>query len=115
LKAQRKYARYFEGWRDPWYFADIPTTIARLDRAGFTAIDVSLEPAPTTLPDRATFKEFLSTVCVREHIARLPDALQPDFLEALAELADADTPAHTLDYWRLNIQARKPAGVERAA
>jgi trans-aconitate 2-methyltransferase len=115
FKTRPPYAPYFDGWRDPWYFADIPSTIGRLDRAGFTAIDVYLEPAPTTLPDRDAYKEFLSTVCVREHLTRLPDNLQADFLEALAELSSTDTPPYTLDYWRLNIQARKPAGVERAA
>ncbi|HEY7500158.1 MAG TPA: methyltransferase domain-containing protein [Vicinamibacterales bacterium] len=115
VKARRRFAKYFDGWTDPWYFADIPSTIERLDRAGFTAIDVTLEPAPTTLPDRATYKEFLSTVCVREHIAQLPPAARPDFVEALATLSETDDPPYTLDYWRLNIQARKPAGVERAA
>ena len=115
LKALPPYDRYFDGWRDPWLFADIPSTIERLDRAGFTAIDVSLEETPTTLPDWTTYREFLSTVCIREHLARLPDAIRPVFLDALADLSSGDTPSFTLDYWRLNIQARKPAGVERAA
>jgi ubiquinone/menaquinone biosynthesis C-methylase UbiE len=117
LRRRAPFAQHFRGWRDPWFFADVPTTIGRLDRAGFTAIEVSLEQAPTTLPDRRTYKEFLSTVCVREHIARLPETVRPEYLEALAVLSDTDRPAYTLDYWRLNIQARKPtgAGVERAA
>jgi trans-aconitate 2-methyltransferase len=115
LKSRKPFAKYFDGWTDPWNFADITSTIGRLDRAGFTAIDVSLESAPTTLGDRDTFKDFLSTVCVREHVAKLPPKLRPDFLEALVEPFDNDTPPYTLDYWRLNIQARKPAGAERAA
>ena len=115
LAAQAPYAPHFERWRDPWLFADMATTIARLDHAGFRAIDVYMEAAPTTLPDRETFREFLSTVCVREHVAQLPSDLAARFLDALTDAAASDQPAFTLDYWRLNILARKPAGVEQAA
>ena len=115
LRGRDPFAPYFAGWRDPWNFATVPATIERLDRAGFTAIDVWLEAAPTTLPDRDTYREFLWTVCVREHVARLPEDLRPPFLDALAAQAAADSPPFTLDYWRLNIYARKPAGIEQAA
>jgi hypothetical protein len=36
-------------------------------------------------------------------------------LDALADQAAADSPPFTLDYWRLNIAATKPAGIEQAA
>jgi trans-aconitate 2-methyltransferase len=114
-KALPAFAPYFTRWQDPWQFAGVAATIERLDEAGFTAIDVSLEAAPTTLPDRETFRDFLSCVCVREHVALLPESSRAAFLDALTELASGDTPAYTLDYWRLNIEARKPAGAERAA
>ena len=108
-------ARYFDGWRGPWEFADVPTTIARLDRAGFTAIDVYLEPAPATFDDRESFREFVSCVCLRDHLTRLPEADRPGFLDVLADQASADSPPFTLDYWRLNMAATKPAGIEQAA
>ncbi len=108
-------ARYFDGWRGPWEFADVPTTIARLDKAGFTAIDVYLEPAPATFGDRESFREFVSCVCLRDHLTRLPEADRPGFLDVLADQASADTPPFTLDYWRLNMAATKPAGIEQAA
>jgi len=115
LASRPPYAMHFAGWRDPWLFAEVATTIVRLDHAGFRAIDVYLEEAPTTLPDRQTFREFLSTVCVRHHVARLPRALAQSFLDSLVDAAAGDDPAFTLDYWRLNILARKPQGVEQAA
>jgi trans-aconitate 2-methyltransferase len=90
-------------------------TTSRLERAGFTAVMVSLEEAPTTLPDRETFTDFVSCVCIRPHLNRLPESERPDFLAALAEQAETDTPRFTLDYWRLNIFARKPEGAEQAA
>jgi len=115
LAAAPAVARYFDGWRGPWKFADVPTTIERLDKASFTAIDVFLEPAPATLPDRASFREFVSCVCLRDHLTRLPEEDRPQFLDALADQAASDSPPFTLDYWRLNIAATKPAGIEQAA
>jgi trans-aconitate 2-methyltransferase len=115
LTRQSSFARYFKGWTDPWEFADVPTTMQRLDRAGFTLIDVYLEEAPTTLPDRPSYRDFLSCVCIREHLARLPARQQGAFLDALADDAATDSPPFTLDYWRLNILGTKPAGVEQAA
>jgi trans-aconitate 2-methyltransferase len=108
-------AAYFHGWRGPWEFADVPTTIERLDKAQFTAIDVSLEPSPVTFPDRASFREFVACVCLRDHLTRLPADDRPRFLDALADQAADDDPPFTLDYWRLNIAAQKPAGIEQAA
>ena len=115
LMEEPYFARWFTGWSDPWHFADVPTTIARLERAGFTNVHVTLDPAPTPLADAAAYQAFLSIVCVRHHVARLPEAERPHFLRALAERAAADDPPFTLDYWRLNLSAVKPAGAEQAA
>jgi len=115
LMERPQYRAWFEDWGDPWYFADVPGTRMRLEAAGFTMANVSLEPAPTPLPDAEAYAEFLSGVCVRHHVARLPEPLQPAFLAALTSDAAADDPPFTLDYWRLNISAVKPAGAEQAA
>jgi trans-aconitate 2-methyltransferase len=109
------YLQWFRGWRDPWNFADVPSTIVRLENAGFTMVHVSLEPAPTRMSDAPAYKDFLSCVCVRHHVDRLPESVRPSFLEALAREAESDDPPFTLDYWRLNLSAVKPAGAERAA
>jgi SAM-dependent methyltransferase len=115
LTASPPLSPIFEGWDGPWEFADVATTTMRLDRAGFTAIDVSLEPSDVTFPDRASFREFVSCVCLRDHVSRMPDVLRPAFLDAIADQAAADDPPFTLDYWRLNLAAAKPAGAEQAA
>ena len=93
----------------------MPTTIARLDRAGFTAIDVYLEPAPATFGDRASFREFISCVCLRDHLTRLPEAERRVFSMCSPTRRVTDAPPFTLDYWRLNMAATKPAGIEQAA
>lgn len=98
---------FFTGWQDPWTFAGVDDTRARLQRAGFHDVDVSLEPAPTPFARAEQYAEFVSTVCLRHHLHRLPEPKRAAFVERLTALAAADEPAFTLDYWRLNIDARK--------
>ena len=109
LMERPQFAPYFDGWQDPWLFEYVPPTIHRLREASFTAVDVYLEEAPTTLPDRETYRDFLATVCIRHHLAPLPEVEREQFLDLLADEAATDDPSFTLDYWRLNIDARKPA------
>jgi trans-aconitate 2-methyltransferase len=115
LMSSARYSRWFARWTDPWNFADVPTTMERLERAGFTRVHVSLEHAPTSLGDAQSYAAFLSTVCVRHHVMRLPETERAGFLEALAAQAAVDDPPFTLDYWRLNLSGIKPAGAEQAA
>jgi trans-aconitate 2-methyltransferase len=102
-------SRFFDGWRDPWHFVQPDATRASLTQAGFAAIDVSLEQSPVTFTEPAAFAEFIGCVCVRHHLERLPSDLHARFLSELTTAASADDPPLTLDYWRLNIQARRPA------
>lgn len=107
LARQPEFAPYFEGWVDPWTFAGVDETRMRLKDTGFTDIEVWLESTPTTFPDGKAFGEFVSTVCLRHHLARLPSGVRPEYLARVIDLAKVDDPALTLDYWRLNIDARK--------
>lgn len=103
------YERFFDGWRDPWHFAFPEPTRAALGRARFVDIDVWLESTPATFKDAATYSEFISFVCIRHHLARLPAELHDSFASALTQAAASDDPPLTLDYWRLNIDARRPS------
>jgi trans-aconitate 2-methyltransferase len=107
LMAEPRYASCFGTWSDPWIFAGVAETRARLERAGYTDIDVSIEDAPTTLPGHEAFADFISCVCVRYHVDRLPADVRASFVGALTDQAATDDPAYTLDYQRLNIHARK--------
>ncbi len=100
-------APFFAGWTDPWHFAGVEETHARLKAAGFTAIDVGLESAPTTFPDAKSFTEFIAAVCLRHQLERLPRETQSRYLSRLSQQAADDGPPFSLDYWRLNIDARK--------
>ena len=43
------------------------------------------------------------------HLDRLPEpALKQSFIDRVTELSAHEEPPFTLDYWRLNMAARKP-------
>jgi trans-aconitate 2-methyltransferase len=109
LMRDPRFARYFEEWSEPTYFADVEMTTRRLAAAGFVDVEVSLEPAPTPFDGPEQFREFIAHVCVRHHGARLPNAERQSFLRDLTVAAAGDSPPFTLDYWRLNIEGRRPA------
>ena len=108
LRSSGEYAPYFTDWSDPWNFAASEETTARMANAGFVAIEVDLEPAQTPFDDIAAYEEFVTTVCLRHHIERLPEPLRYPFVHELALVAAADDPPLTLDYWRLNADGRRP-------
>jgi trans-aconitate 2-methyltransferase len=100
---------YFTGWPGPWEFANADITAARLKAAGFTSVDTSLEAAPTTLASEADYREFVTTVIYHPHLERLPSVeLKQSFIDGVTELSSMEEPPFTLDYWRLNMAARKP-------
>jgi trans-aconitate 2-methyltransferase len=102
------FARYFTAWSDPWEFADATTTAGRLADAGFEDVQTSIEESPVVFPDAESFRAFITNVICRPHLAYLPDASTTDaFLDRLTQLAAADDPPFLLDYWRLNINARR--------
>ena len=100
---------YFGDWPGPWEFANADVTADRLQAAGFVDIDTNLEEAPTTLATEADYREFVTTVIYHPHLERLPDAaMRQAFIDRVTELAAREPVPFTLDYWRLNMQARKP-------
>jgi trans-aconitate 2-methyltransferase len=109
LMRNSAFVRFFGGWRNPWHFVLPDATRPALLRAGFDVIDASLEDAPVTFGDPEAYSEFLECVCVRHHLEHLPKDLHSGFLSQLTSAALSDDPPLTLDYWRLNIHARRPA------
>ena len=103
------FAAHFVSWSGAWEFATPEMTVRRLDAAGFVDVDASLEPAPTTLADEASYREFVTTVIYNPHLARLPDgSLRAQFIDEITSLAARQDPPFTLDYWRLNLEGRRP-------
>jgi trans-aconitate 2-methyltransferase len=109
LAASPRYAPYLGSFPSPWLFQNAEGAADTLRRAGFVEIQTSLEPAPTVMEGRRHYEEFVRTVIVRAHLDRLPDPDRRDrYVSELADGAAADDPPFLLDYWRLNLAARKP-------
>ena len=102
------FAPHFADWTGVWQFASAEDTADRLAQAGFVDIDAHLEAAPTTLASAEDYKAFVTTVIYHPHLAKLPDALHAPFIDAVTARAAATDPPFTLDYWRLNMTARRP-------
>ena len=109
LMRETRFAPYFDDWTDPTYYSDADSAAQRMRAAGFVEVETSLEAAPTTFDSPVEFQEFIANVCVRYHVARLPDGDRQAYLRELTVAAAGDTPPLTLDYWRLNLSGRRPA------
>jgi trans-aconitate 2-methyltransferase len=101
--ARPEFGRHFEGMTGIWNFAAPNETEQRLLKAGFADVRCWLQPKPVT-PEQPY--EFTSTVTLGPHLARLPEELRRPFTEAVLDAAGNPL---TLDYVRLNIEARVPA------
>lgn len=105
---QDPFVEHFGSWTGPWFFAGPDDTALRLHDAGFTDIDTHIIEAPVTLESESTFREFLATVVFGTHLRRLPaEELKREFVERLVTWSGEQNPSWHLDYWRLNIIARR--------
>jgi trans-aconitate 2-methyltransferase len=98
------------GWDGPWNNADADTTAARLRSVGFCDIETSVTPAPVPFADTAHLRAHLTTIILRSHLHLLgPEPAPQHLLDGVIARMAADQPPLTLDHWRLNISARRPA------
>jgi len=107
LMFSSKYAQYFRDWQSPWEFADDKITANRMARAGFTDIQTSLEPSPVRFGSANEYKAFMEPVILRPFLNVLREELKQQFVNELVDESVKDPNFH-LDYWRLNLRARKP-------
>lgn len=107
VMAEAPFAPHFADWNAVWQFASAEDTAERLTRAGFVDVVTSLEAAPTTLASADDYRAFVTTVIYHAHLAQLPADLHAAFIDAVTARAAATSPPFTLDYWRLNMTARR--------
>ena len=109
LAATPKFAAFFSGFREPWLYQDAAPAAEGLRRAGFVAVETSLEAAPTILDGAEQYNEFVRNIILRRHLENIPsEELRAEFMTELTEQAAEDDPAFLLDYWRLNLRGRVP-------
>lgn len=84
------------------HFATPTDTKRRLQAAGFIEVRCWLQPEPTTLESAAALTNYLRTVCLREHLQRLPEDEHDAFLTSVVRRLGEPV----IDYVRLNVVAR---------
>ncbi len=103
VNGDERFAPYVRGIASSWNFASPGDTEMRLKSAGFTDERCWLEER---IEKPREPREFLRTVCVRQHLELMPEELREPYLDAVLEYLPRPL---TLDYMRLNISARRPA------
>lgn len=96
-----RFAPYFRGMPQPWNFASVGDTEARLERAGFAVGRIWLEER---VIEPSEPRDYVRSVGLNPHLARVPEELRDDFIDTV--LGSMLRPLR-LDYVRLNISARK--------
>ena len=109
LSQSPEFSPWLAQFREPWFFSDAGGAAHRLREVGFIQVETGLEQAPFAVETGQRFKECLRAFVLHRHLELLPtEALRERFLDALAAACAQDDPPWTLDYWRLNLRARKP-------
>lgn len=109
LSQIEEFSPYLGRFPEPWHFSGAHEAAERLQAAGFEAIQTSVEPAAFAVASLEEFKNYLRTFVLRRHLELLPDQAHVErYLQQLAVQCAHDSPPWTLDYWRLNLRARKP-------
>ena len=100
---RRAIAATGEAWDGPWTFATPDETRRRLEAAGFRDIEAWLHDEPTPIEPGEPLREYLRTVVLGEHVARLG----PERGSALVAAVADRLPDGVIDYVRLNILATR--------
>jgi trans-aconitate 2-methyltransferase len=104
-----EFARWLDKFPEPWFFSDAEGAALNLRAAGFHDIKTGLEAASFAVPSSREFQDYLRTFVLHRHLELLPEeGLRKSFVQQLADASADDHPPWTLDYWRLNLRARKP-------
>lgn len=104
VSSRPEFARHLAGADQLWNYASPAETETRLRAAGFAEARCWLEPRPVSPPDPL---RFAMTATLGAHLARLPEDLRRPFAEGVLELSRKPI---TLNYVRLNIEARLESG-----
>ncbi len=103
---EERFRPYFEGWGDPWNFADEGATRARLEEAGFEDVEAWLHKEPTQFGSVGELARYLKTVVLGRHLEVLPEEKGGAYSDAVAVRLGEAGPL-VVDYVRLNMLARR--------
>jgi trans-aconitate 2-methyltransferase len=88
------------------HFEDVPSTRARMEAAGFKVYEAKLHTVQPRFERLDRYQAFLRTVVLRNVMAKLPEDLQAEFLQAVSRLCVEEEGGYVLDYVRLTVRAK---------
>ena len=106
---EERFRPYFEGWEDPWLFADAEATRARLEAAGFDDVEVWMHDEPTGFGSVAELARYLKTVVLGRHVEALPEGEDGSAFAGRVAAHLGEEGPFMVDYVRLNMLARRAA------
>lgn len=104
VMAEERFREYFAGWEDPWNFPDPETTRARLEAAGFEAVETWMHEEDAAFGTEEELARFVRTAVLGRHLSALPEEEREPFVAAVAARISA-TGSLVVDYVRLNVLA----------
>jgi trans-aconitate 2-methyltransferase len=102
VSEEPEFAETFRGFERPSFFATAEETAARLERSGFVDVRCRLTPSPVAPEDPIA---YLVTISLRDHVRRLDADRGRQFAERVVGRLPKPV---TIDYVRLDIDARRP-------
>ena len=91
-----------QDWLGRKHFATPTETASRLERAGFTDVEVWLHDEPTDV-DADDLEPYLAAICLGDHVDGMDEDDRRQFVHEVA----IRMPGPRIDYVRLNIRARR--------
>jgi trans-aconitate 2-methyltransferase len=106
VMGEDRFRKYFAGWESPWNFADPKTTRARLEAAGFEAVETWLHEDFAEFGSVDELTRFLQTIVLVKHLKGLPETEKQSFAASVATRIEAEG-LPGIDFVRLNILATR--------
>ena len=111
VRQDERFARYLSGFQDSKKYRTTEEATASLERAGWREVQAKLWGQPVPFDDPAEGALYVQTILLRDHVARLPEALRDEYGRAVVDETMRRWGApYAADYVRLDLWARRPAG-----
>jgi trans-aconitate 2-methyltransferase len=107
IAEQARFKVHLEGHKESPHFEGPASTRERMEAAGFKVSEAKLHTVVPHFERKERYEAFLRTVVLHETTARLPEALQREFLKEISSRTLQDEGAYLLDYVRLTVRGKK--------
>jgi trans-aconitate 2-methyltransferase len=103
--SEERFRGYLARFEAGPHFEDVESTRARMLAAGFKISEAKLHQEAPRFDNRNRFRSFIETVILRQPLARLPEELRGEYLEAVLQRTFDAEGGYALDYVRLTVRA----------